>query len=170
MQLNTIISRNIDPNSAAVLSVTQINGGDVHNVIPETVSVVGTVRTFDPAVQARIEQAIHQMAQGVATSFALAVDVAYERYYPATINDADCALRVLEIAASIGHAELAPHPAFTSEDFAYLLQERPGAYIWLGQKVDDNSPSLHSPRYDFNDGVLALGMKLHVALAEHLLA
>jgi hippurate hydrolase len=165
-QLNTIVARRIAATSSAVLSVTQVNGGHAHNVIPAVVKVVGTVRTFDPAVQDVIENAIRKIAAGVALAHDLTARVDYDRYYPATINDADAAQEALTAAAKVGHAQLAPEPAFTSEDFAFMLQACRGAYIWLGQAKAEGSVPLHNPHYDFNDDVLGLGIRLHVALAE----
>ncbi|WP_420382746.1 M20 aminoacylase family protein [Novosphingobium sp.] len=166
-QLNTIVSRNVASSSAAVLSVTMIHGGDVHNVIPANVGVTGTVRTFDPVVQDRIEERIRQIAQGIATSFEVACTVDYGRYYPATINDAAAAEDALAVAATVGTALRAPEPAATSEDFSFMLQQRPGAYIWLGQGKGNDPAPLHNPHYDFNDDVLETGVRLHVALAKN---
>jgi hippurate hydrolase len=169
-QLNMILSRRIAPTSSAVLSVTQIHGGHAHNVLPDVVTITGTVRTFDPAIQDRIEQAIRQIAAGVAIAGELAVTVDYQRLYPATINDADATQEALDAAATVGEARRAPDPAFTSEDFAFMLQACKGAYIWLGQARPEGSTPLHNPHYDFNDDVLELGVMLHVALAERHLA
>jgi hippurate hydrolase len=169
LQLNTIISRRITPTASAVLSVTQINGGHAHNVIPAQVKVVGTVRSFDPAVQDRIEQSVRQVAEGVAIASGTRIDVNYTRYYPATINDADAAAEALSVAATVAHAQLAPEPAFTSEDFAFMLQTCKGAYLWLGQGHKDASEAsvpLHHPKYDFNDNVLPIGIRLLAALVE----
>jgi amidohydrolase len=168
-QLNSIVARNIPAMSSAVLSVTQIHGGHAHNVIPAEVSIVGTVRTFDPAVQDMIEARLREMTKGVALSFGLTADVDYDRYYPATINDEEATLEALEVAGTVGNALLAPEPAFTSEDFAFMLQACKGAYLWLGQGRGDASAPLHNPSYDFNDEVLATGLRLHVALVEKLL-
>lgn len=169
-QLNSIVSRNIPAMSSAVLSVTQMHGGNAHNVIPAQASVVGTVRTFDPDVQDVIETRLREISKGVALSFGVGVEVDYDRYYPATINDADAAHEALDVARSVGTALLAPEPAFTSEDFAFMLQACKGAYLWLGQGRDGHSVPLHNPGYDFNDDVLATGIRLHVALVEKLLA
>lgn len=169
-ELNSIISRRIPPTSSAVLSVTRISGGHSHNVLPAKVTVVGTVRTFDTTVQDRIEESIQQIASGIAQASGTSIDVRYERYYPATINDPSAASEALEVAATVARAELAPEPAFTSEDFAFMLQTCKGAYVWLGQGGAGERVSLHSPRYDFNDDVLGTGIGLHVALAERLLA
>ncbi|MDT7532339.1 M20 family metallopeptidase [Sphingobium sp. SA2] len=169
-QLNAIISRRIAATASAVLSITQIHGGHTHNVIPAEVRVSGTVRTFDPAVQDRIEASIREIAAGIGIANGVTATVDYQRYYPATINDAEAAQEALDAAATVGNAVIAPDPAFTSEDFAFMLQACKGAYIWLGQAKGDGGTPLHNPHYDFNDDVLALGIKLHVALAERHLA
>jgi hippurate hydrolase len=170
MQLNSIVARRITPTASAVLSITQIHGGHTHNVIPAEVKVSGTVRTFDPNVQDVIEDAIRSIAAGVALANRVTATVDYQRYYPATINDAEAAQEALDAAATVGTAQLAPEPAFTSEDFAFMLQACKGAYIWLGQAQAEGSVPLHNPHYDFNDDVLGIGIRLHVALAERYLA
>lgn len=169
-QLNTIVARRIPPMSSAVLSVTQIAGGHAHNVIPATVTVGGTVRSFDPAVQDSIEAALRQIVEGVALASGTRATVSYDRYYPATINDADAAAEALDIAATVANAELAPEPAFTSEDFAFMLQACKGAYLWLGQGKGGAHVPLHHPHYDFNDDIMGAGIRLHAALAEQLLS
>ena len=169
-QLNSIISRNTPASANAVLSVTQMHGGHAHNVIPGEAMVAGTVRTFDPAVQDRIEQRMRQIIAGIEAGFEVSAELDYDRYYPATINDADAAEDALTIAAGVGVAQRAPEPAATSEDFSFMLQARPGAYIWLGQGKGENPPPLHNPHYDFNDAVLETGLRLHLALARHWLA
>lgn len=166
-QFNTIISRAVPAYAAAVLSITEIHGGHAHNVIPAEVTVGGTVRTFDPVVQDRIEERMRAMAKGIEASFEVQCTVDYERYYPATINDPVAAADALEVAATVAHAELAPEPAPTSEDFSFMLQQRPGAYIWLGQGTQNHAAPLHNPHYDFNDSVMETGIRMHVALAKH---
>ncbi len=166
-QLNTIVSRSVPPHASAVLSITQIHGGHAHNVIPAEVMVAGTVRTFDPAVQDRIEDRMRAMLKGIESSFEVVCALDYDRYYPATINDPAAAADALEVAGTVARAELAPEPAPTSEDFSFMLQQRPGAYIWLGQATGDHAAPLHNPHYDFNDSVMATGVRLHVALAKH---
>jgi len=166
-QLNTIVSRRIAPTDAAVLSVTRIEGGKAHNVLPASVEVTGTVRCFDAAVQDRIEAALRKVAAGVALGSETRIEVAYDRYYPATINDAGAAAHALAAAENVAtRAAMAPHPSFASEDFAFMLKQRPGAYIWLGQRRSASEAPLHHPAYDFNDGVMARGIALHTALAE----
>lgn len=166
-QLNTIVARDIPPSAYAVLSVTEIAAGHAHNVLPAAARLGGTVRTFDPAVQDRIEQRMRQVLAGAETAFAIRASLDYDRYYPATVNDAEAAADAIEVAATIGKAEWAPEPAATSEDFSFMLQQRPGAYIWLGQGAEGSASPLHNPQYDFNDEVLELGVGLHVALARH---
>jgi hippurate hydrolase len=167
-QLNTIVARRIAPTDPAVLSVTQINGGDTHNVLPAEVTLVGTVRTFDVAVQARIEAAIRSVAAGIGIASDTRIEVDYIRTYPPTINDARAAAIALEAAAAAGLAQgEAPNPAMTAEDFSFMLQVCPGAYVWLGQaRAGGENPALHHPRYDFNDAIIAPGIAWIAALAE----
>ena len=164
-QLNTIVARRVPASQAAVLTVSSIRGGEgTHNVMPAQVRLVGTVRTFDAAVQDRIEESVRAMAAGVGRACETAVDVAYTRYYPATVNDPACARIALAAAAKVCAAAEAPAPAFTSEDFAFMLQARPGAYVWLGQRAERYAAPLHNPRYDFNDDIIATGVGWFVEL------
>lgn len=163
-QLNTIVARRIDPSQSAVLSVTRIEGGHSHNVLPAEVQITGTVRSFDAAAQDRIEAALRDTCQGVALASGTQVQVNYQRYYPATINTAAEAALALEAAHAAGlQAQVAPRAAFTSEDFSFMLQRKPGAYLWLGQGRADPGPdgehALHHPCYDFNDEALPLGVR-----------
>lgn len=168
-QLHTIVSRRIAPTDSAVLSITRIEGGQSHNVLPARVELTGTVRTFDPVVQDTLEATIRQIAQGIATASGTHIDVSYRRYYPATINTTAEAQQALAAAQAAGlQASMAAHPAFTSEDFAFMLQQRPGAYLWLGQGKEGSMP-LHHPCYDFNDDVLGLGVAWFVALVAQVL-
>jgi len=165
-QLNTIVSRRVLATEAAVLSVTKIAGGQAHNVLPAICEIVGTVRTFDPAIQDRIESSLRAMCEGVALSTETRIEVIYDRYYPATIND-PAAARAALVAARLVSDDVAeaPAPAFTSEDFSFMLLARPGAYVWLGQKAPTHDAPLHHPRYDFNDSVMKTGIGFFVALA-----
>ncbi|HEX7788987.1 MAG TPA: M20 aminoacylase family protein [Afipia sp.] len=166
--LNTIVSRRVAATQAAVLSITQVHAGHAHNVLPATATVSGTVRTFDAGVQDRIEQSIREMAAGIAQTTETAISLDYDRYYPATINDPDAVTAALAACATISaDVGVAPDPAFTSEDFAFMLQERPGAYLWLGQASPEKSAPLHHPGYDFNDAVMERGIACLVAIARH---
>jgi amidohydrolase len=174
-QLNTLVARRIDPAESAVLSVTRISGGSSHNVMPAEVQITGTVRSFDAASQDLIEAALRDCAAGVGLSFGCEVGVEYVRYYPATVNRAAQAQLALQAATAAGlDAREAPRPAFTSEDFAFMLRERPGAYLWLGQGPraagEGDYRPLHHPCYDFNDRLLPLGLRWFVQLVELALA
>ncbi len=174
-QLNTIVARRIDPGESAVLSVTRIEGGQSHNVLPAEVQITGTVRSFDAASQDRIEAALRATAAGVALASGTEVEVNYLRYYPATVNTPAEAALAVEAARAIGlAADMAPRPAFTSEDFAFMLREKLGAYLWLGQGRADPGPdgerALHHPCYDFNDDALPLGVRWFCEVAARALA
>ncbi|GAA0756038.1 amidohydrolase [Ideonella azotifigens] len=174
-QLNTIVARRIDPNESAVLSVTRIAGGQSHNVLPAEVGITGTVRSFDPATQDRIEAALRAAAAGLAVAHGIEVDVNYDRYYPATVNSPAQAEIALAAARAVGlQADMAPRGAFTSEDFAFMLQNKPGAYLWLGQGRPDPGAEgerpLHHPCYDFNDAALPLGVAWLCEVAARALA
>jgi len=171
VQLNTIVSRRVDPAESAVLSVTRVSGGGSHNVLPAEATITGTVRSFDAEVQDRIENALRDAARGVALAQGVNVEVNYTRYYPATINTAAEAAIALQAAEAAGlAASVAARPAFTSEDFSFLLQRRPGAYLWLGQgrAVSESAIELplHHPCYDFNDDALPHGIRWFCAVAE----
>ena len=175
VQLNTIVSRRIDPAESAVLSVTRVAGGSSHNVLPAEATLTGTVRSFDAQVQDRIEAALRDAAAGVALAHGVEADVSYHRYYPATVNSPAEAQLALQAASAAGlRASIAPRPAFTSEDFAFLLRERPGAYLWLGQggaaPGEGGERPLHHPCYDFNDDALPHGVRWFCAVAEQALA
>lgn len=168
---NTLVARRIDPNATAVLSITRIQGGSSHNIMPATVSLLGTVRTFDPAVQDRIEIALRDLVEGTAKAAGCTATLDYLRYYPATINNAECAGHAIAAGRSLfAEALELDAPAFTSEDFAFMLQEVPGAYVWLGQGSGSGTVPLHHPAYDFNDEVLPMGAALLATLAEQRLA
>jgi amidohydrolase len=174
-QLHTIVSRRIDPAESAVLSVTRIEGGQSHNVLPAEVAITGTVRSFDPATQDRIEAALRACVDGVALASGVQAELKYLRYYPATINTPAEAALALAAAEAIGlQTAVAPRAAFTSEDFSFMLQRRPGAYLWLGQgRADpgaDGERALHHPCYDFNDDALPLGVRWFCEVAEKALA
>ncbi len=171
--LQTIPARNLHPLDAGVVSVTQVHGGDTWNVIPEEITLRGTVRSFEPAVRDLIEARMRSIVDGIAAMFEMQATVRYERRYPATVNTpAETAHALAAAAAVVGDADVDadPRPELGSEDFAYLLQAKPGCYAWLGAGTGPDSPGLHSPRYDFNDDVLAIGASYWVRLAEQQLA
>lgn len=171
-QLNNIVSRRVPPTELAVLSVTKMEGGQTHSVMPAEVKLMGTVRSFSTAIQDLVEGAIRDIAAGTGTATGTHIEVIYTRYYPATINDPAAAAIALEAAQAVSPASAeAPHPAFTSEDFSFMLQACPGAYVWLGQArgAGESEPPLHNPFYDFNDDVIGTGIAWFAALTDRLL-
>ena len=167
--LQTIVSRNLHPMDAAAVSVTQVHAGDTWNVIPEQVILRGTVRSFRREVQDLIETRMRGIVDGVAATFDMRATLRYERRYPATVNSPEetaHAARAAEAVVGAADVDRAPVPEMTSEDFAFMLQAKPGCYVWLGSGTGDNPPGLHNPRYDFNDEVLAIGASYWVTLAE----
>ncbi len=165
----TIVSRDIDPVDAGVVSVTQVHGGDTWNVVPNEVVVRGTVRTFRTEVQDTIERRMRTILAGLAASFEMQASLRYERRYPALVNSVDETGHALAAATALlgpENVERNPTPAMSSEDFAYMLQAKPGCYVWLGTGRGSNTPNLHNPRYDFNDQALTVGASYWVTLAE----
>jgi hippurate hydrolase len=165
--LQTIPSRNIHPCDAGVISVTQLHAGDTWNVLPASAVLRGTVRAFSAAVQDTLESRLKETAAGIAATFGLTVRVRYERRYPATLNSpAETALAAKAAEAVVGAAQVVhdPQPSMGAEDFAFLLAERPGCYVWLG--AGENVPGLHHPQYDFNDALLGVGASYWVSLVE----
>lgn len=165
----SIISRFVDPQEPAVLSITQFHGGDAYNVIPDEVKISGCTRSFSPKIQALMESKMRQMATEICKAYGASADFTYEHRYPATINTEIESDIAAEVATSIVGAEavnLNPRPAMGSEDFAFMLQEKPGSYVWIGNGKTD---SVHNPGYDFNDNVLPVGATYWVKLIEKLL-
>ncbi len=168
---HTLIARRIDPTATAVLSITRIQGGSSHNVLPAEVQLYGTVRTFDAAVQDKLEGILREWVELTAKAAGCSAAIEYNRIYPATINDPACAQYALDAASALfGQALRVDSPAATAEDFAFMLQQVPGAYIWVGSRKGDSSPSLHHPAFDFNDEALPAGAALLASLAERRLA
>jgi hippurate hydrolase len=141
-------------------------------VIPDDVMLRGTTRSFDPAVRDALEPAIRRIADGVCASLGASMVLRYERRYPATVNSAAETERAAATAASLVGADNVRRdmlPSMGAEDFACFLEERPGAYIWIGNGAASDQPMLHNPHYDFNDEILPLGASYWARLAETLL-
>ena len=170
--LQTIASRNVNPLDQVVLSITQIHGGDTWNVIPTEVKLRGTVRTFRQEVQDMVESTMHRIVTGIASALGGSAELRYERRYPATINtplETEWASATAAEIAGDDHVDTNVAPCMGSEDFAFLLQKRPGCYLWAGNGPSDNGRLLHNPRYDFNDELLPIGATYWARLAERLL-
>lgn len=163
-----LISRRTDPLDAAVISVTELHAGSAFNVIPADAWLRGTVRTLEPRTQDRLAADMAEVAQGIARAYGVAIDLDYRRGYPVTINHPDAVARAARVAEDLVGAARVHRglpPSMGADDFSYLLQQRPGAYLWLGTAVEGADCSLHNPNYDFNDDVLPLGASLFARLA-----
>ena len=164
--MQSIVSRNHDPMQELVVSVTQIHAGSADNVIPDEAWVQATVRTFDPAVQAMVQARVQALADGHATAYGVAVDVDYEVGYPPTVNDADSTAFAAAVAREVaGDAAVSVEmcPEMGAEDFAFFLNERPGAYLFIG---NGESAGLHNPNFDFCDETTAYGASFFARLVE----
>ena len=170
--LQSIISRNLNPVDSGVVSVTQFHAGDTWNVIPDAVVLRGTTRAFKPQTQDLIERRLKEVAEGVARTFGATVEVRYERRYPPTINseaETEICRKVLEQLVGKESVHYGIDPAMASEDFAFMLQAKPGCYIFTGNGPGEGGCMLHNPKYDFNDAVLPIGASYWVRLVEHIL-
>ena len=164
--IQTIVSRNHDGRNDIVISVTQIHSGTASNIIPEEAFINGTVRTLDPDVQALVMSRMKEIVAGQAASFGVEASLDYEVGYPATINDPEKTSFAVEVAKEIaGEAGVQADvlPEMGAEDFSYLLNERPGAYLFVG---NGDTAGLHHPAYDFDDETSAAGASFFVRLVE----
>jgi amidohydrolase len=171
--LQTIASRTIHPLDGAVVSVTQIHGGDTWNVIPDSVVLRGTTRSFDPAVRDALEPTIRRIAEGICASLGAGMTLRYERRYPPTVNSvAETEIAAATAAELVGGDKVRRDllPSMGAEDFAFFQEQKPGAYIWIGNGAAADQAMLHNPHYDFNDDILALGASYWARLAETVLA
>ncbi|MEY4100394.1 MAG: hypothetical protein RL300_1565 [Pseudomonadota bacterium] len=172
----TIISRNLKPIEAGVISVTMIHAGEATNVIPNTCELQGTVRTFSIEVLDQIEQRMRVMTEHLCAASNLRADFAFKRNYPPTINSAAEANFARQVMADMVGADqvLAQEPTMGAEDFSFMLQAKPGCYVFIGNGDGDHrTPGhgggpcmLHNPSYDFNDDLLPLGASYWVRLVE----
>ncbi len=171
--LQGIVSRNLEPTDAGVVSITWLEGGDAHNVIPERVRLRGTARWLTPEVGALIEQRIGETARNTAAAFGATAEIAFQRAYPATVNDPEATSLARDAAAAVqGEAKVveAPRPTMGGEDFAFMLEKVPGAYLMLGTARSEDDPAVHHPKFDFNDDALPIGASWYATLAERILA
>jgi len=164
MAIQTIVSRNHHTLDDLVISVTQIHTGTVDNVIPETAYINGTIRTFDPRVQAMVQRRLEQIVAGTAAAYGVTARLDYELGYPPTINDAAATAFAATVAAEVGGVVTTDAPReMGSEDFAYMLERCPGAYLFLG---NGDTAGLHHPAYDFDDAVSPYGASFFARLVE----
>ncbi len=168
--LQSIVSRNISPADTAVLSVTKIVGGDAYNVIPQTATMSGTCRAFKREVMNQMEEGMKRIAKGVAEGFGATAEVDFRFIFAPLINDADRTTELADAAASIvgeGRVDRAKPPGMGSEDFSFMMEKVPGAYIQVG---NGESAQLHNPAYNFNDEVIPFGSALYASIVEQKLA
>lgn len=170
--VQTVISRNLSPVHSGVISITQIQGGSgAYNVIPETVTLRGAIRTFYKADLELIYARLRTLVEHTAAAFNAQASIEFLEGASATVNhpaQAEKCYAVVERLVGTDKAHWNPEPSMGAEDFAYFLLERPGAYIWIGNGDLNNSHALHSPYYDFNDAILPLGAAYWVKLVQSL--
>ena len=170
LALQSIVARGADPIDPLVVSVTRVEAGSAYNIIAPQARLAGTVRSLTQANSAFAEARIGEIAEGIAKAHRASARVSYGRGYPVAVNDpieAAFAASAARRVAGAGAVDAAAPPVMGAEDFAYMLQARPGAFIFLG---NGDSASLHNPAYDFNDAVIPAGVRYWVTLAEAALA
>ena len=171
--LQSIVARNVRPVDTAVLSVTQIHGGNAYNVIPQTVRLSGTVRAFSNEVMQLIGRNIARVADGVAAGFGAKAKTDFRAIFPPTINHAEEAEYAASICADVVGAESVkrdPPLIMASEDFSFMLNEVRGCYINIGNGDGEGACEVHNPSYDFNDSALPYGASFFARLVEKRLA
>ena len=172
LALQSIVARNVHPCESAVVSVTQIHAGEATNVIPDDAVLRGTLRSFKPEVQELVERSIERICAGIASTYGAQISVRYDQRYPPTVNsvaEAELCHRAARHVLGEGRVRKNELPSMVAEDFAYMLQEKPGCYVWLGNGPGSGGCSLHNPHYDFNDEILPLGVAYWVRLVETVL-
>ncbi len=173
--LQTIVSRTVNPSDAAVVTITQIHAGNTWNAIPDSIVLRGTFRCFDSAVQSIIAKKIEQKVSAICASFDMHADIQFNPEnpgYPVTFNSEEETALALQAATNVAgkdNVHTNPVPSLGSEDFAFMLQKKPGCYLWIGNGTSENSCLLHNPHYDFNDAILPIGAAYWVKLVENIL-
>ncbi|MGE5386188.1 MAG: M20 aminoacylase family protein [Betaproteobacteria bacterium] len=171
--LQTVVSRNLHPCDAAVVSVTQFHAGEAWNILPEETILRGTIRTFKPEVQALVESGIERLCVGIGAANGATITIHFDHRYPPTVNSAREAEFCRQVAVEVLGAEQVVTetlPSMGAEDFAYMLREKPGCYVWLGNGPGTGGCTLHNPHYDFNDEILAVGVSYWAGLVHRALS
>ncbi len=165
--LQSVVARNVDPVESAVLSVTTLKtGGDSFNVIPQTVHLKGTIRALRQEVRELVGRRLHEMVEHVAAAYGATATLGFQPGYPVTVNhEAETAFAadVAETVAGEGRVNRAVDPVLGAEDFSYMLEARPGAFIFVG---NGDTAYVHHPQYDFNDEIIPIGVSYWARLAE----
>jgi hippurate hydrolase len=164
--LQSVASRSVDPLESAVISVCSVKAGDTFNVIPQTVTLLGTVRTLSPEVRDLCETRIRAITENVCAAFGAKAEVDYSRGYPVTMNDPAKTTFMTEVAKAVAGenaVDTTVAPLMGAEDFSYMLEQRPGAYIFVG---NGDTAGVHHPAYDFNDEAAPYGVSLWAKIIE----
>ena len=160
--LQTLVSRPTDPLDSAVLAVTQFQAGDAYNVIPETATLRGGVRTLREDTRQAMEAAMERIVSGICEAHGARYDFTYTRGYPPTVNAEEETANAAAAAADVvgeDNVQTDIAPVMGSEDFSYMLEKKPGSYIFIGNGDGEGSCMVHNPGYDFNDEVLTIGAR-----------
>lgn len=168
--IQSIVSRNVDPVKAGVVSITMVSAGNTDNVIPQTVQLRGTARSLEPDVRELIGKRLLEVVEGTAAAYGARAKLTFRRGYPVLVNherETDFAAQVAREIVGERNVDSALPPMMGAEDFAFMLNERPGAFIWVG---NGDSAGLHHPKYNFNDDVIPVGTSYWVRLVETALA
>jgi amidohydrolase len=164
--LQSIASRNVDPLESAVVSVCSFKSGEAYNVIPQTAKLMGTVRTLTDPIRDLCEERIRAIADTICTAYGARAIVDYRRGYPVTRNHTEQTAFMAKVASEVGGeraVDTTIAPLMGAEDFSYMLEERPGAYIFMG---NGDTAGVHHPKYDFNDGAIPYGVSLWAKIVE----
>jgi amidohydrolase len=170
--LQSLVSRNTDPLDSTVVSVTRFNAGHADNILPEKAVLGGTVRSLTPALRESLQAGVRRVCGGIEATYGVKIDIRYENGYPPTINSpAPTAICREAARAVVGDSAVLTdlRPSMGAEDFAYMSRAIPGCYVWLGNGPGAGGCMLHSPHYDFNDDVIATGIRYWVQLTESVL-
>ena len=170
LSLQTIISRFLNPVDNALITVTKIHGGSAYNVIDDEVILNGTVRTFKQEIRDKIEKRINETAKGIAKANGGEAEVVYFRKYPPTINSKKESVFSSIVAKELvgeKNVQMDVEPSMGGEDFSYLLNEKPGSYLYIGQRDSNHKDYLHTTKYDFNDDLLPIGVNFWVNLVKN---
>jgi len=168
--IQSVVSRNVDPLKSAVVSICMVQAGNTDNVIPQTVQLRGTARSLAEDVRVMVEERLARIVEGTAMAYGAKAKFTYRRNYPVLVNhgpQTDFAASVASEIVGSGHVDTDLAPMMGAEDFSFMLNTRPGAFIWVG---NGDSAGLHHPSYNFNDEVIPIGTSYWVKLVETALA
>jgi amidohydrolase len=171
--LQTVVSRGLSAAGGAVVSVCSFEAGNTHNVIPEFARMTGTIRSFNAAATERVLARVREVVEGVGATYGVEVDLALEAGYPVLVNDPECVAAVGRVATSLDALTVRDEglPMAGGEDFAYFAAEIPGAYFFLGAgREGEDTPGCHHPDFDFDDGLIPLGMQMFLGLVRDRIA